>query len=109
MSKNTLTLSIYYWVIMADTELVKEKYTEHTELTIKNQQSRYHRLIPQSVCLWLEHVLGVYGYFCATHAWEAICTIVTFTLCVVSSSLVRSIPREVQRADTEPEVEEVTI
>lgn len=94
---------------MTDTDLVKEKFTDHTELTIKNQPSRYHNLIPQSVCLWLECILGVYGYFCATHAWEAICTIVTFTLCVVSSGLVRSIPQGVQREDTEPEVEEVTI
>ena len=69
--------------------------------------SKYHSFVPRSVCSWLERILGSYGYFCATHAWEAICTIVTVTLCVVSSSLVRIVAEDSESAAKDPVQEEV--
>ncbi|KAI6652870.1 3-hydroxy-3-methylglutaryl-Coenzyme A reductase [Oopsacas minuta] len=105
---------LLYGVILAklfysnsnDTDPVKKTLTDYTELNIKNHPSKYHNFIPQSLCYWLERILGAYGYFCATHAWEAICTIVTLTMCVVSCGLVRSIPQGVEDTESDSEVEE---
>lgn len=49
--------------------------------------------MPTSLCFWVEIYLGKYGYFCATHAWECICSIVTITLCVLSCNLLRLRPQ----------------
>ena len=92
---------------MAETEPpLKETHFAFTKLNVGNQHSRHYSFIPQSIYVRLERVLRSYGNFCATHAWETICTIVTLTMCVVSCSLIRTIPREAG-SNTRVEVEEV--
>ena len=82
---------------MADTEHpLKKTHLDFTELNVEHQKSKHYSFIPESIYLRLERILGSYGHFCATHAWETICTIVTVTICVVSCSLLRAIPLETQ-------------
>ena len=94
---------------MADTEPppLKKTHLTITELNVESQQSKHYSFIPHSIYVRLEQILGLYGHFCATHAWETICTIVTLTICVVSCSLLRAIPRETRTNNDDTDVEEV--